>query len=122
MSPSLKYAATGTICVAIILGGLWPFLDGAGRSGLLLAAVVAVPVQIVAFALLYRFRGEVNAFLAAWVGGTLVRMAVLGAFAFALVRSGADGAIPALLGLAGFFFGLLLLEPFYFRLEPSDVS
>ena len=120
MTPSAKYAVLGAVAVSAIVAGLWPFLDASARSGVLLAAAVALPVQIVAFWTIQRFRGELNGFLAAWVGGTLVRMAVVGVVAVALIRSGSDGAVAMLLALAGFFFGLLLLEPVCFRIEPAE--
>ena len=120
MSPSAKYAVTGVVAISTIVAGMWPFLDPAGRSGVLAAAAVALPVQIIAFWALIRFRTELNGFLAAWVGGTLVRMAVIAMVAFAVIRSGMEGAVPMLLALAGFFFGLLLLEPVYFRIGPSE--
>lgn len=116
MSPSLKYTATGVIGVSAVVAALWAFLDPASRQGVALAGLVAVSVQAIAFTALIRFRGEVNAFLAAWVGGTLARMAVVGFVAFAVIRSGMDGAPATLLALAGFFFALLLLEPVYFKL------
>tara|TARA_X000001036_G_C19986731_1_gene524584 strand:- start:303 stop:458 length:156 start_codon:yes stop_codon:yes gene_type:complete len=47
-------------------------------------------------------------------------MAVIGIGAVIAINSGADFAIPMLLALAGFFFGLLLLEPFYFRIQSSE--
>jgi hypothetical protein len=120
MSASLKYAATGVGVVAAIVLGLWPFLDAAGRSGVLIAAGVAVPVQVFAFAALIRFRGGLNGFLAAWLGGTVLRMVVIAVVAFLVIRSDTEGAVPMLLALAGFFFGLLLLEPVYFRIERSE--
>ena len=120
MSASLKYAATGVGAVALIVLGLWPFLDAAGRNGVMVAAAVAIPVQVTAFAALIRFRGRLNGFLAAWLAGTVLRMLVIAAVAIVVVRSGMEGAVPMLLALAGFFFGLLLLEPVYFRVEPSD--
>jgi hypothetical protein len=119
MSASLKYGATGVGAIAVIVLGLWPFLDGAGRNGVMAAAAIALPVQVLAFAALNRFRGELNGFLAAWVGGTLVRMVVIAVVAIAVIRSGTEGAVPMLLALAGFFFGLLLLEPVYFRVESN---
>jgi len=119
MTPSAKYAVLGAGAVSAIVLGLWPFLDASARSGVLTAAAVALPVQIVAFATIQRFRGELTGFLAAWIGGTLVRMAVVGVVAVALIRSDFDGAVPMLLALAGFFFGLLLLEPVCFRIEPG---
>jgi len=120
MTPSAKYAALGAGTVSVVVLALWPFLDTPSRSGVLVAAAVALPVQIVAFAAIQRFRGELNGFLAAWIGGTLVRMAVLGGVAVALVRSGFDGGASMLLALAGFFFALLLLEPVCFRIEPVN--
>jgi len=115
MSPSLKYVMTGVAAIAMVVAGSWPLLDPAARRGVLLAAAVALPVQVVAFAALHRFRLELNAFLAAWIGGTFLRMAVIGAVAFAVIRSGMQGAVAMLLALVGFFLGLLLLEPVFFR-------
>ena len=120
MSPSAKYAATGILVITSIVVVLWPFLEPAGRNGVLAAAAVALPVQVIAFWALIRSRDELNGFLAAWVGGTLVRMAVIAGVAFIVVRSGMEGAVPMLLALAGFFFGLLLLEPVYFRIGSSE--
>lgn len=120
MSPSAKYAATGMVVITSIVVVLWPFLEPVGRNGVLAAAAVALPVQVIAFWALIRFRDELNGFLAAWVGGTLVRMAVIAGVAFIVIRSGMEGAVPMLLALAGFFFGLLLLEPVYFRTGPSE--
>ena len=122
MSAWLKYAVAGSTMVALSLLALWPFLDPAGRSGVSAAAAVAVPVQVVAFAALHGLSGRLEGFLAAWVGGTLLRMVVLAAAAFFVIRSQAEGAVPMLLALAGFFFALLLLEPVYFRLGPSKAD
>jgi hypothetical protein len=108
--------------IAMIVLGLWPFLDAAGRNGLLVAAAVAIPVQVGAFGVLNRYRGRLNGFLAAWVGGTMVRMMVLAIVAVLVVRSNTEGAVVLLLALAGFFFGLLLLEPVFFRPGPSETS
>ena len=115
MSAPLRYALVGSAGVALVTLALWPFLGADGRAGVLVAGAIALSVQIVAFSLLLRFRGHVNGFLAAWAGGTLVRMLVIGVVAALAIRSEAAGTIPMLLALAGFFFGLLLLEPVYFR-------
>ena len=120
MKASFKYASACVILVSTVLVGLWPFLDDAGRSGTLVAAAMVIPVQSIAFWALIRFRTERKHFLAVWIGGTLVRMAVIGIGAVIAINSGADFAIPMLLALAGFFFGLLLLEPFYFRIQSSE--
>ena len=115
MSASLKYAAAGVCAIALIVAGLWPFLDVAARNGVLVAAVTALPIQVAAFAVLIRYRGELNGFLSAWVGGMMIRMLVVAVVAVTAVRTDAEGAVPMLLALVGFFFGLLLLEPVYLR-------
>jgi hypothetical protein len=122
MSASLRYGGTGALVVGLTVLALWPFLDPAGRRGVLVAAAIALPVQVAAFAALVRHRGRMNGFLVVWAGGTLLRMLVVGTAALVAVRSGTDGAVPMLLALAGFLFGLLLLEPIYFRVAPSETG
>jgi hypothetical protein len=122
VNPSLKYATTGVSATAFIVLGLWPFLSSPARGGVLAAAAIALPVQLIAFTWLMRYRGQLIGFLAAWIGGTLVRTSVIAVTAFVVIRSGTEGAVPLLLALTGFFFGLLLLEPIYFRVEPSETS
>ena len=122
MSGEAKYAGTGAAGVAAVILVLWPFLDPASWLGLLIAAAVALPVQWVAFAALMRFRGKPNGFLGVWVGGTLLRMAVLGLVAFLAISRGIEGSMALLLALAGFLFGLLLLEPMFFKQPASEAA
>jgi hypothetical protein len=49
-------------------------------------------------------------------------MAVVGVVAFIAIRTGTEGAIPMLLALAGYFFGLLLLEPMFFKLHNGETA
>lgn len=118
----MGYAASAAAIVALVTLALWPWLEPAARLGVLTAGAVALSVQVLAFALLLRFRGRLNGFLAVWAGGTLVRMAVVALVAVLAVRSGSPGAVPMLLALAGFFFGLLLLEPVYFRPRARETT
>jgi hypothetical protein len=118
-----RYGIASITVIALAALLLWPFLGPSGRRGVLVAAAVAVPLQIASFALLCRFRGELKRFLLVWVGGTVIRMLAIGAVAFLVLREGTDGVVPTLLALATFFFGLLLLEPVYFRPEePAPVG
>ena len=77
-------------------------------------------VQLVAFGVLRAVRRNTNLFLAAWTGGTVVRLGLVGVVGFWLWRSRAVPAAPALLGLVGFLFGLLLLEPVFFRVGRQE--
>lgn len=121
MRSSARYGASAVLLVAAATVVLWPFLDAPGREGVLVAGAVALPVQIGSFALLQRFRSQLRRFLTVWIGGTVLRMCMIGAVAVFVLRSGTVGAVPALLALATFFFALLLLEPVYFgRAESED--
>ena len=120
MSNETKYAFTGLVGVALITLIFMPFLDSAGRRGLVIAAFIALPIQIVAFAAMLSFRSNWNRFLAVWVGGTLLRMVAIGLAAFVAIRLDLEGLAPMLLALAGFFFGLLLIEPIFLRSENAE--
>lgn len=122
MTPLQRYASTCLAVIAVVSLALWPVLDPAARRGVLTAGSIAFPIQVAAFALLLRFRGRLDGFLAVWAGGTLFRMGVVGLVAFLAIRTDAPGSVAMLLALAGFFFGLLLLEPVYFRPEPRETN
>lgn len=116
MNQAMRYAGAALLVLALAIAALWPWLDARGRAGVVGAAIVAYPVQVAAFAFLIRFRERVNRFLAVWAGGTLLRILLIGLAAVVVARIPWIAPAPALLALAGFFFGLLLLEPFFFRL------
>lgn len=122
MSPVARYSVTGLLLLLLVVAGLWRFLDAGGRYGVALAAAVAYPIQVVAFWLLMRNREKMNRFLAVWVGGTFVRVAVIVVAALVVVRVDAVDPVPALLALGGFFFGLLMLEPAFFRAGPAETA
>ena len=106
--------------IAVATAALFPFLDDEGRTGILLAAGIAYPVQVTAFGFLLRARGDPARFFAWWGVGVAVRVGVV--IIVGLVALGIEslGAEALLLSLAGFFFGLLLLEPMF--LKASDKS
>jgi len=122
MTRSFRYAVVGTALVGLVVLIAWPLLDSVGRRGVAIAAAVALPVQIISFAALLHLRARLKAFLIAWVGGTLLRMAAIGVVAVFVVRSGGEGVVPTLMALASFFFGLLLLEPIYFRAGQGEAG
>ena len=115
MNRTARYAGACVALVAVVAGLAAVLMDPSGLFGVLAAAAVALPIQVGAFALLAAAPAGTNRFLAAWVGGTLVRLAVVGLGGWALIRAGLPRA-PTLLGLAGFFFAMLLLEPAFLGL------
>jgi len=118
----LRYGGVALLVLLLANAGLWPWLSPAARTGILVAALVVYPIQMLAFFLLASFWGDSKRFLLVWVGGTVVRMGVI--LVAALVVTRVDGLAPAptLLGLAGFFFGLVLLEPLFLRPRGAETA
>ena len=117
-----RYGGVALAAVVLVTAGLWPWLSPPARLGILVAALVAYPVQVLAFFLLVRFRGDSSRFMVVWMGGTLVRMGVILVAALVLTRVEKLPPAPTLLALAGFLFGLLLLEPLFLRRLEADSS
>jgi hypothetical protein len=105
--------AGGVTVVAMLVALV--LLEGSSRFGLLWAAGIALGVQLGAFAFLVRFRARPQEFLVVWLGGSLVRLLGLGAMAVAVVLRDDLDPLWSLLGLAGLFFILHLLEPVALR-------
>ena len=110
-----RYALTGLLMIAAAVVVLFQFLEDDGRLGVLIAAGVAFPVQVVAFGLLLRARGEPSRFFVWWGVGVLVRIGVVIVVGIVALRIETLGAEALLLSLAGFFFGLLLIEPVFLK-------
>ena len=120
MTRVVRYGGTALLVILLVIAGLWPLLSESARTGVLVAAAVAWPVQVVAFGFLIRYWGDPRRFLAAWVGGTLARMAVIVVAAILLMQVSEVPPAPTLLALAGFFFGLLLMEPLFLRPREAE--
>jgi len=112
----LWYASACAAVVAVGVTGAAAVLDRAAVNGVLAAGVVALPIQVAGFALMVRAPAGSNAFLAAWVGGTLVRLLVVGVTGVGLVALPDLPPAPTLLGLVAFFFVMLLMEPLFLGL------
>ncbi len=115
MTQLLRYGGVALLALLLVTAGLWPWLSPSARTGVLVAALVAYPVQMAAFGLLLRYWNETRRFALVWVGGTVARMGVVLLAALVLTRVEGLPPAPTLLALAGFFFGLLLLEPLFLR-------
>lgn len=114
------YGATSLAIIAGLVLVFWPFLGSGGRRGILVAAAVAVPVEMGALALLRALEGRPNGFLMAMAGGFLGRLVVVGGMGLAAtVSDDRAWAASGTLGLVGFLFVLMLLEPVFVRDRPS---
>jgi hypothetical protein len=122
LSQFFRYGGVALLVLLVAVAGLWPWLSAPSRTGILVAALIAYPVQMLAFFLLVRFWEDRKRFLLFWVGGTVVRMGIILVAALVLVRTGGLPPAPTLLGLAGFFFGLLLLEPLFLRPRGAETT
>lgn len=110
---TLRYAWVALAILAAVNGVLFPWLDGPGRAGLLVASAVTFLFQVAAFAVLARHASRPEQGLLVWVGTTVVRMGVLVAIGLSLTWFPALSPVTTLLGCAGFFFVLLVLEPVF---------
>jgi hypothetical protein len=116
MNRTLHY---GAACTTLAIAGVllcWPLLDGSGRMGLIVAAALALPVQIAAFAALRWGWSWRKRFLAVWAAGMFARALVLAA-GLVLVLVFELPPAPTLLALAAFLFGMLLIEPFFIKTD-----
>jgi hypothetical protein len=118
----VRYALVGLLMIAMAVAALFPFLADEGRLGVLLAAGVAYPVQVTAFGLLLRARGEPSRFFVWWGVGVAVRIGVVVIAGFVALRIESLGVEALLLSLAGFFFGLLLIEPVFLKAAGKDAK
>lgn len=116
MTRWLRWTALAALFVAIGVGAGWPFLDPAGRNGLLAAGGIALAVQAASFATFTRLQDREHGFLFALLGGAAARFGALGITgAVATTVETGLGLTPLILGLAAFLFGLLMLEALFVK-------
>ena len=120
MKAYLGYALVGAGVVALLAGMLGWLLGPVAARSIWWAAAVAYGLQLIAFAALLAYRKRTQAFLTAWGAGILARMAIVLVGAWWVMRSEVLEPAPALLGLAGFLFVVLLLEPVFFIVGQRD--
>lgn len=114
--------ACAALAGAVVLG-LDRFLDPAQANGLAVAGIAAVLLQCSAFAARARWGTSPNRLLATWVWSTGVRFTAILVMGFAVWKMEALDEVTGLVGLAGFLFVMLLLEPAFFspaRLELDE--
>jgi hypothetical protein len=93
--------------VGWVLALVWP--EPAARHAILVSAVLALVVQLFAFAAA-RLAAPTNV-LAGWGVGMLLRLVVLVGYGFVAPRAFGLPLAPALIALVAFFFVTSLVEP-----------
>lgn len=113
----LGYTWASMATVAVLTGGLWPWVGGAARDGLLSAAMLALVFQVPAFALLVWIQDKPQGFLLGLAGGMLARMGLVAVVAVVATAGGArrPWTVAMVLGLVGYLFALVLLEAWFIR-------
>lgn len=106
----IGYLVRAFVWAAALVALGWPFFAESGRRSLVLAALVALVTQALAFGLLAGQRPGSPRFFGSWAAGTLLRLAMLGGVGFALDGSTEFDPVVALLAMAGLFFVLMVLE------------
>lgn len=119
MSRTTAYAlvCTGIAVVAVLVASA--FAAPQARTGVTVAASVALVVQVLLFHWLQRVWGEGRRFLGAWIGGMLTRLVAVAATAWFVVATGIPPTAP-LLALVALLFAMLLLEPVFLRATSNE--
>jgi hypothetical protein len=106
-----------------VVGALWSLLDERQLAGVVLAGSVAWVLQVLGFAARTRWGTTPTRLLAAWAWSTGVRFTAVLVMGLAAWRFEELDVVTSLVGLAGFLFVMLLMEPAFVapaRLDLND--
>lgn len=109
------YAVAALLVTGLVLLVALMLAQPAADRAIATAAVLAYVLQLMAFGMLLLVREQAHLFLAGWLGGMLLRFGALAGCMFWVTRTTVLPRGPLLLGLVGFVFLLLLLEPVFLR-------
>ena len=110
------YAVTCAVLVAASAGVLMPLLPPQTRVGLWSAGVAAWLIQAAAAGARIRWGGRPDRLLSVWGWSAGVRLSAVGLAAVAAVRVDALHLVTTLVGLAGYLFVMMLLEPVFLKI------
>lgn len=115
MKAFLAYGAASAVLLVVLVLLVTAAVEAADAGSVRLAAAIAWPVQLAAFAALVKGRQGLG-FVAAWGSGMALRLVAVGAAALWVTQ--VDGHDPAalLVSLVGFVMVLVLMEPLFLRL------
>jgi hypothetical protein len=96
-----------------------PILPPGTQTGLWVAGVAAWVIQGVAAWARIRWGRKPERLLAVWAWSAGARLSAVGIAAFAVYRLESLHPVTTLVGLAGYLFAMMLLEPTLLRLDSS---
>ena len=108
-----RYTVAVTLIAAMTLGVVLPFLGPPGRSGLLVAVAVTLPLQVGLFTLLVTTRRDPNRFMTVWALGMLGRLCVLALIGLSTRVFQSLDPTMTIMPSVGLLFVFLLLEPVF---------
>lgn len=114
------YAVPATVVTVLVVSVGWVAGTPSVAHGVLVAGAVALPLQLLVFALMVVPEKSSPAFLGMWVVGTFVRLLAVGGVAWLAAVNEAVEPLATLLSLVGLMFVLLLLEPWALRETSRD--
>ncbi len=119
----LAYAGACALLALLVVGALGSVLDRGELFGLAVAGTVAALLQATAFGARIRWGSTPNRLLATWVWSMGARFTAVLTMGLAAWRFDGLNVVSSLVGLAGFLFVMLLMEPAFFspgRVELDD--
>ncbi len=106
------YGLTTAGIIAVFALGVVAFVGEVGRRAVVMSALVALVVQLAAFAIARAFRGRRQLMLG-WGLGSLLRFVVLVLYGVVAARLLHAPMAPALLSFVAFLFVTTIVEPVF---------
>lgn len=119
MSGIGRYVLACAALVAVTAGVMSPILPPGTQMGLWVAGVAAWVIQGLAAWARIRWGRQPERLLAVWAWSAGARLSAVGIAAFAVYRFESLHPVSTLVGLAGYLFAMMLLEPTLLRLDSS---
>lgn len=111
-----RYALACAALVAVTAGGTNSLLPPDARLGLWVAGGTAWAIQVVAAGARSRYGSRPERLLAVWGWSAGGRLVAIGLAGWAVFRFEELHPVSTLVGLAGYLFAMLLMEPMLLRL------
>lgn len=113
MKPYAMYAGACVLAIVLVGGVASFFTDASGRQALLASGLLALVVQLVAFAVARMFKHK-HLFVG-WGMGSVMRFVALGLYAIVVAKLWQAPVMAALLSFAAFLFVTTVFEPLFLK-------